>query len=80
MIHFDIKKKKTTLRNQIIKDFPLSKSYIVPGNARSIYKWMILFCMGKPQHNYRDELEVVTKTVAKQAHQNQAINIEIKDQ
>ena len=32
-----------------------------------------------PQHDYRDDLKVATKAVAKHAQQNQAINIEIKD-
>ena len=38
---------------------------------------MVLFRKVAPQHTYCDWLKVVAKTVAKNAHQNQAIIIEI---
>ena len=37
-------------------------------------KWL---CTDAPQHAYHDWIEVVTKTVARNTHQEQAINTEI---
>ena len=37
---------------------------------------MNLLCIVTPHHTYHEQLKVVVKTFAKNAHQNQAINIE----
>ena len=74
------KKNKATLRNQIIKDYPLPEPDIVLRNVRWIHQGMTLFCMVGPKNTY-NFLRVVAKSVAEHLYQNQAINIAIlKDQ
>ena len=80
VVHWDEKKNKATLRNQIIKDYPLPEPDIALRNVRWIHQGMILFCMVGPKNTYKF-LRVVAKSVAEHLYQNQAINIAIlKDQ
>ena len=75
-VHKD-NKGKATLCNPIIKDFQLSKSGVVPRNAKWIYNGMTLYHLLTPQNTYCDYLKVVAKSFSKHAQQNQEIDIEI---
>ena len=77
MVHMMTTKTKLHFTTKIIRGFPLFKSDMALRNARWIYNGMIPFRMVAPQHIYNDQLKVVAKTVAKHAHLNRPINIEI---
>ena len=64
---------KNNIRSQIIKDYPLPESDIVPTSARWIQDGMTLSFIVASQYTCRYQLKVLVKY----SRQNQAINIEI---